>query len=217
MKSRALVCLLMLTLFPLLHGCSSSRISMEVASLPNVNPDSSGRPSPVIVKMYELRNDIAFRQGDFQTLFMEPMKLLGAELVAMDELLFVPGEARTVEYVPMPETRYVGILAGFRQMERARWRHVVPVNPEKKSRIRLELNDTSLTVIDPDASWSSAESVRSYQERLGRPAAKNTPEKTPQKTAGKTPAPAGREQAAPAPQPEASGSGYPLPRSRQIN
>lgn len=213
MKSRAIACLLMLTLFPLLYGCASSRLGMEIASLPNVNPDSSGRPSPIIVKMYELRNDIAFRQGDFQTLFMEPMKLLGADLVAMDELLFVPGEARTVEYVPMPETRYVGILAGFRQMERARWRHVLPVNPESKSLIRLELNDTSLTVIDPETEWSSAESVRSYQERLGRPAATKAPEKTPKKT----PAPAEEEQAAPDPQPEPSGPGHALPRSRQIN
>lgn len=208
MTFRALLSILLLSLMPLLDGCSSSRISMEVASLPNVNPDSSGRPSPIIVKMYELRNDMAFRQGDFQTLFMEPMKILGAELVAMDELLFVPGEARTVEYVPMPETRYVGILAGFRQMERARWRHVVPVNPESRSQIRLELNDTSMTVIDPESRWSSAESVRTYQERTGQPADRKTPKK---------PASSGREQPAPASQPETSGPGQALPQSRQIN
>ncbi|MDM8215158.1 type VI secretion system lipoprotein TssJ [Desulfovibrio piger] len=211
MKICALLSTLLLTLIPLLHGCSSSRVSMEVASLPNVNPDSSGRPSPVIVKMYELRGDMAFRQGDFQTLFMEPMKVLGPELVAVDELLFVPGEARTVEYVPMPETRYVGILAGFRQMERARWRNIVPVNPEKKSLIRLELNDTSLTVIDPETEWSSEERVRTYQERIGRPAEGKTPEKT------SSPASADKERTAPAPQPDAAAPGQALPQAKQLN
>lgn len=153
----------------MLGGCSSPRITMEVASQPNVNPDSSGRPSPVIVKVYEMRGDMAFRQGDFQTLFLDPMKILGADLVAVDELTLVPGEARTVEYAPMPETRYVGVLAGFRQMERARWRTVVPVDAEKKNLIRLELNDTAMISIDPEARWSPVESVRNYQERLKQP------------------------------------------------
>ena len=211
MKIRALLPVLLLTMIPLLHGCSTSRISMDVASLPNVNPDSSGRPSPVIVKMYELRSDMAFRQGDFQTLFMEPMKVLGADLAAVDELLFVPGEARTVEYAPMPETRYVGILAGFRQMERARWRTIVPVNPEKNSQIRLELNDTSLTVIAPETEWSSKERVRAYQERIGRPAEEKTPEKE------SSPASADRDGTAAAPRPGATDPGQALPQSKQLN
>ena len=101
MTLRTLLCTLVLAMLSLLNACSSPRVTMEVASQPNVNPDSSGRPSPLIVKMYEMRSDMAFRQGEFQLLFMEPMKALGSDLVAMDELTFVPGEARTVEYVPM--------------------------------------------------------------------------------------------------------------------
>lgn len=216
MKFRVLFVLLALLL---LNGCSSPRIGLEVASLPNVNPDSSSRPSPVIVKIYEMRNDMAFRQGDFQTLFMEPMKVLGADLVATDELTFVPGEARTIAYSPMPETRYVGILAGFRQMERARWRATLPVEPEEDNLIRIELNDTSLLVIEPDADWSSEERVRSYQERTGkaepagkageRPEAKPAPSKAGSGTG---------QEAQPAPQPtETPAPGNALPRSRQIS
>ena len=211
MKFRALLYMLALTMIPLLNGCSSPRITMEVASQPNVNPDSSGRPSPIIVKMYEMRNDMAFRQGDFQVLFMEPMKVLGANLVAMDELFFVPGEARIVEYAPMPETRYVGILAGFRQMERARWRAVLPVDPEKKNLIRLELNDASMIVIDPNTEWSSEECVRSYQERISQTADEEKNEIPP------SPASVEKEQKAPAVQSETAAPGYVLPRSKQVN
>lgn len=217
MNFRPLFMLLVLPALMLLNGCSSPRIGLEVASLPNVNPDSSSRPSPVIVKIYEMRNDLAFRQGDFQTLFMEPMKVLGADLVATDELTFVPGEARTIAYSPMPETRHVGILAGFRQMERARWRATLPVVPEEDNLIRIELNDTSLLVIEADADWSSEERVRSYQERTGKA-------EHPGKTGGKErpeakPAPTepGQE-AQPSPEQEApSAPGTPLPRSRQIS
>lgn len=177
MKLAYLPALALAALLATLCACSSPRITMQVASQPNVNPDNSGRPSPVIVKVYEMRGDLAFRQSDFQTLFETPMRVLGASLVAADELTFVPGEARVVEYAPMPETRYVGVLAGFRQMERAKWRAVIRVDPEDKNLIRLELNDTSMISIDPSADWSPEESVRSYQERLKepeRPAARKT-------------------------------------------
>lgn len=169
MKLGYLPALALAALLASLCACSSPRITMEVASQPNVNPDNSGRPSPVIVKVYEMRGDLAFRQSDFQTLFEKPLQVLGASLVAADELTFVPGEARTVEYAPMRETRYVGVLAGFRQMERAKWRTVIPVDPEDTNVIRLELNDTSMLSVDPAADWSPEESVRTYQERLKEP------------------------------------------------
>ena len=44
MKVRALHMLVLVTAFFMLNGCLSPRITLEVASQPNVNPDSSGRP-----------------------------------------------------------------------------------------------------------------------------------------------------------------------------
>ena len=148
-------------------GCGKPRIDLAVASQPNVNPDHSGRPSPVVIKMYEMRGDLAFKQSDFQTLFASPMQALGADLVAADEIVFVPSEAKTISYEPMPETKFVGIVAGFRQMDRAHWRIVVPVDPESKNRIHLELNDVFLTHIGQEQSdWTPEESLRRQQTRM---------------------------------------------------
>jgi type VI secretion system protein VasD len=165
-----LVSLLMaLSLTMALGSCSKPRIDLSVASQSNVNPDHSGRPSPIIVKMYELRGDLSFKQSDFQSLFQEPVQTLGADLIAADELLFVPGEARHVIYEPMPETRFVGIVGGFRQMERAQWRAIAPIDPEKINLVPLELNDVSLILVPADADWKPEERVRSYQTRTQEP------------------------------------------------
>jgi type VI secretion system protein VasD len=149
-------------------GCGSARLDLNVASQPNVNPDNSGRPSPVLVKTYELRNDLAFKQADFQSLFGNPVQALGADLIASDELVFIPGEARKVSYKPAPETRFLGIVAGFRQMERAHWRIIKPVDPEKRSLIALEFNDTTILVVpDNEAEdWEPEEAVKSFQQQL---------------------------------------------------
>lgn len=146
-------------------GCGKPHIELDVASHPNVNPDYSGRPSPVIVKLYELKSDLTFRQGDFNSLFSQPVQTLGADLVAADELVFVPSEAATVTYELMPETRFVGLVAGFRQMDRAEWRGIVPVSPEEKKVIRIQLSDVSLALIN-DEDWKAEDSVRQQQLRL---------------------------------------------------
>jgi type VI secretion system VasD/TssJ family lipoprotein len=153
-----------------LSGCSTPRVELAVASQPNVNPDHSGRPSPLIIKMYELHGDLGFKQSDFQSLFNEPVKTLGTDLIAADELVFIPAEARSIAYEPMPETRFVGIIGGFRQMERAHWRVIVPIDPEKTNIIPLELNDTSLILITDDKEWKPEERVRSYQNKTQEPA-----------------------------------------------
>lgn len=162
-----------------LTGCSKPRINLAVASQPNVNPDFSGRPSPVIVKMYELRQDVAFKQADFQPLFETPIQVLGADLIAADELVFIPGEARRVTYEPNSSTRYIGIVAGFRQMERGVWRTIKPVDSESKNWVALELNDTSILVVpDKDAEdWEPTEAVRKYQQQSRQPAGVAQPQK----------------------------------------
>lgn len=158
---------LLLSLCLVLAGCGKPRIDLAVASQPNLNPDHSGRPSPVVIKMYEMRGDLAFKQSDFHTLFAEPMKALGSDLVAADEIVFVPSEAKTISYEPMPDTRFVGIVAGFRQMDRAHWRISIPVDPESKNRIPLELNDVFITLIGQNQSdWTPEDSLRRQQGRM---------------------------------------------------
>ncbi|MDR3074081.1 MAG: type VI secretion system lipoprotein TssJ, partial [Deltaproteobacteria bacterium] len=140
----------------LLGGCSGPSLVLSVASQPNVNPDHSGRPSPVLVTLYELRGELAFKQADFPSLFANPVQTLGADLVFMTELVFVPGEARRVEFQPHADARFVGVAAEFRQMERALWRMAKPMNPEKRNILALELNDVSLLAVPEEAAakWS---------------------------------------------------------------
>lgn len=159
--------LLLIMAVCLLAGCSKPRIELAVASQPNVNPDNSGRPSPVIVKMFELRNDLAFKQSDFHSLFNQPMQALGSDLIAADELVFIPGEARVVRYLPTEQTRFIGIMAGFRQMDRSLWRVIRPVDPEETNLVAFELNDVTILLI-PDKEvddWDPEVAVKAYQQR----------------------------------------------------
>src|SRR5262249_36900114 len=92
-----------------------------------VNPDSSGRASPVVVRLYQLKTDSAFTGATFFTLFDDERKTLGPDLISRDEYELVPGERRTVELTVSPELHFLAALAPFHDVRNSSWRAVQPV------------------------------------------------------------------------------------------
>ena len=115
-------------------------VQASVEALANVNPDARGRPSPVVVKFYELKSLAVFDSADFFSLFERDREILGAELVAREEFQLVPGAKRTFERTLQPDTRYLGVVAAFRDLERSTWRATVPVAPNKTVPLTIKLD-----------------------------------------------------------------------------
>lgn len=101
---------------------------MTLAAAADTNPDATGRPSPVVVRVYQLRTDAAFAGADFFALFDDDQKVLGPELISRDEFVLAPAEQRTMEVTVSDETRYVGAIAAFRDIRNAQWRVLVPAS-----------------------------------------------------------------------------------------
>jgi type VI secretion system protein VasD len=99
---------------------------MTIAATADINPDSTGRPSPVVVRVYQLRTDAAFAKADFFALFDDEQKVLGQELISRDEFMLAPTERRTLDVTVAGDTRFVGAIAAFRDIRNAQWRGIVP-------------------------------------------------------------------------------------------
>ncbi|MGB0129437.1 MAG: type VI secretion system lipoprotein TssJ [Rhodocyclaceae bacterium] len=118
--------------------------SVEVA--PNVNPDSRGRASPIVVKVFELKTLATFNSADFFSLFEKDKDALGAELLARDELQLKPKDSRKFERTMQPDTRYVGVIAGFRDLERANWRAAVAVPLQQTTPVTIRVDARSISI-----------------------------------------------------------------------
>jgi len=127
-------------------GTAPTAIRANIIADTDVNPDARGRPSPVVVKVFELKSLAAFETADFFALFEKDKETLGGELLARDEFALVPGDKRVLAREVKPETRYVGVVAGFRDLERSTWRAAVPVPPKKTTpmTVRLEARKVSI-------------------------------------------------------------------------
>jgi len=110
-----------------------------MATRPDVNPDSAGRASPVVMRVYQLKSDAAFSGAGFFNLFDDERKALGADLIARDEYELIPGERRVLELAPPPDMRFLGALAAFHDVRNSSWRALLAVPHGGLGNTRLEV------------------------------------------------------------------------------
>lgn len=103
----------------------------------DANPDATGRPSPIVVRVYQLKTDAAFTAAEFFALFDDEQKVLGPELISRDEFVLAPSERKTIDVALSGETRYVGAIAAFRDIRNSQWRVLVPA-PKKGLTVAVE-------------------------------------------------------------------------------
>ncbi|MCL4739371.1 MAG: type VI secretion system lipoprotein TssJ [Burkholderiaceae bacterium] len=129
------------TALALAAGCATkpapTRLEGSIVAAADLNPSVSGRPSPLILRVYELRSETAFNQADFMSLYQSDQATLGAELVAREEVMLQPGQTRPLARALDAQTRFVGVFAAYRDLERAVWRASVAVRPGKANRLTI--------------------------------------------------------------------------------
>ncbi len=140
----------LLSLVIWLGGCAVANVvvdpwtKLQFQPTNSINPDISGRASPLVVRVYELSSWYAFHNSDFFDLYDNAKSALVGELISVDEIVIRPG--KDYEY-PMsldPNTRYVGIVAAFRDIQNARWRLVSEVEPRSYETINVAIDRLTL-------------------------------------------------------------------------
>ncbi|WP_455826801.1 type VI secretion system lipoprotein TssJ [Pseudomonas graminis] len=146
----------MLLALCLLVGCSSlspfstlTKLDLTVTASDEVNPDLNGRPSPVVVRLLELRHPVAFENADFFSLYARAEQTLPKDWVSSEELEMRPGDRLALKLSVEPQTRYVGVLAAYRDLPHVQWRLVLPVTPEQLTRADLVLDHAGIRIDTP--------------------------------------------------------------------
>lgn len=147
----------MLIALGLLVGCSSlspfsslTKLDLTLTASDEVNPDLHGRPSPVVVRLLELRHPVAFENADFFSLYARAEQTLPKDWVSSEELEMRPGDRLAFKLSVEPQSRYVGVLAAYRDLPQVQWRLVLPVTAGQRTQANLVLDQTGIRIADPD-------------------------------------------------------------------
>lgn len=95
-----------------------------------MNIDQSGTPTPVVIRFYELTDIQGFRKADFNSLYNNEQSTVGKDIVKKDEFELKPGDEREIERVAKRNTRYIGILAAYNDVDNAKWRAIISIHKD---------------------------------------------------------------------------------------
>lgn len=139
-----------------LTGCSAlspwstqTRLALKLTGNDLLNPDINDRASPVVVRLMELRNPVAFETRDFFSLYSRSVESLPQDLVTSEELELRPGDTVELKLHVQPTSRYVGVVAGYRNLADTRWRHVIELLPGELTEVDLTLSDDGIHRVGP--------------------------------------------------------------------
>jgi type VI secretion system protein VasD len=132
---------------PVVQPAPPVQVAIALEASARVNPDPSGRASPVVVRVYELKSAVAFEAADFFALLEREQQAIGPELVGRDEYQLKPGERLLFARPLRPGTRVIAATAAFRDMERATWKAVLPIPTAPPQGVSILLDGRQIRIV----------------------------------------------------------------------
>lgn len=135
-------------------GCSmiggDTDVTMTIHVDSDINPDEDSKPSPLFVRMYELKSDKLFNRANFIDLYEKDKDILGADLVRKEALkTMVPGEDHIKKFVADKETRYIALYAEFFRYKNSNYKIIFPVtvNNVFRDKVKILISANNITLL----------------------------------------------------------------------
>lgn len=147
------------TVVALMSACSGSSTpdpttaGLTIQATDKINPNAAGTASPVVVRIYELKATSTFDTAEFSQLFYDDQATLGGDMLDRREVEIAPGQTIERTDTLSSETRYLGFIAGYRDLSNATWRGKVPVQSETDNTILVTVDALSINSKVVESSW----------------------------------------------------------------
>jgi type VI secretion system protein VasD len=138
--------LLIISLLILLTGCAA-KIKLQGDAVTYLNPDMDGQAAPVVITVYQLQNGYAFSQANYAALMSNAAQVLGGDLIDKTSFEVQPGTSFTMKEKTLPNTKFIGILAAYRDPHSVSWHKVMPLDkPGSSISLDVTLESEAISV-----------------------------------------------------------------------
>ncbi|WP_458737000.1 type VI secretion system lipoprotein TssJ [Pseudomonas chlororaphis] len=136
----------------LLTACASSPpppnptvVVMHIQAAADLNLSAGGQATPVRVRLYELKSGAVFSRADYFSLVNATSATLSTDLVAQDELLIQPGQQLTLERKLDEQSRLLGLVVSYRELDSAVWRQMVSIPSNETTPLTVSLTARAIS------------------------------------------------------------------------
>lgn len=103
------------------EACDRQVLTAAVISTALINPAENGDARPVQLRLYQLKNDVAFRNASFDEVWKLDQEKLAGDLLDRQEFPVYPDDRREVDFERNPEAQFIVAAALFRTPHGKQW------------------------------------------------------------------------------------------------
>ena len=122
----------------------SYNIKVRLTVPSTLNPTQHGRPSPLLVRLVQLKDSANFQNKDSSELLSKIDSSLGTDLIEFKETMLFPGKDQEFELKVNSDTKYLGMVAAFQQ-EEGIGKKIISIEGQWSRNLCVEFSDTSIT------------------------------------------------------------------------
>lgn len=103
------------------EACDRQVVTAAIISSEHINPAESGEARPVQLRLYQLKNDVGFRNASFEQVWKQDEEELGDDLLDRQEFPVYPDARKEIEFERNPEAQYIVAAGLFRTPKGKQW------------------------------------------------------------------------------------------------
>jgi len=139
--------------FLFLSGCgifggTPDPVTMEltITASEKLNPDIENRASPIVIRIYQLTHIDSFNNSDFFALYENDQSILAKDLKYREEMEIKPSLTIITPLEINPDSKYIAVLAAFRDLDKAQWKSILEIDPFNIQRMKLNISEFDVTL-----------------------------------------------------------------------
>jgi type VI secretion system protein VasD len=111
--------------------CDVQMVTLDIYAADNVNPNENGNPRPVVVKLYQLKNDVKMENATYDEILLKDKEILEDEVLKVDELSVFPNDHVQVKFERMKPASTLAAVALFHSPKGNSWKtfYAFPLPP----------------------------------------------------------------------------------------
>jgi len=121
-------------------------VQLSVVAALDINPDASRRPTPVLVRVFQLISPNKFERADFFQMADNEQAALGSDALGKYGIIISPGQTRHLTINMKHDATVLGVAASFRDIDKARWRGDIAVPSTGTVAVTVAIHGLTLNV-----------------------------------------------------------------------
>lgn len=115
--------------------CDVQVVTLNIYAADNINPNERGNPRPVVVRLYQLKNDVRMENATYDEILLKDKDTLGDDLAKVDEVSVFPNDLVQVRFERIKDATVLAGVALFHSPKGSSWKtfYAFPPMPAEAS------------------------------------------------------------------------------------